>query len=314
MQIIMTFFDVTAESGILGSELLKWSLNRIAADKLDAERFALTLLPFDRPLTPNQAAQRPAGFAHNGDAPFYPCSVVKAFYLAAAQARLEQGHLAPHAELDRAMRDMIRWSSNTATNYIIDLVTETTGDTLLAGPELEAWVQRRQWVNQYFSSLGWPETAVTNICQKLMDDDRYGREKTFVGMHGNNHNRLTTNATARLFHAIFSRRMVSPDRSRVMAEMLARPLDDPAFVENPLAQIRGYFGAGLPGSSRLWSKAGHTTWTGDVDASYRRHDAAYVELPSGRAIILVVFTQGRAISESEAVLPAIARKAVELVA
>ena len=54
-------------------------------------------------------------------------------------------------------------------------------------------------------------------------------------------------------------------------------------------------------------------WTGDADASYRRHDAAYIELPTGRAFILVVFTQGRTLAESEAVLPAIAGKAVELV-
>ena len=98
-----------------------------------------------------------------------------------------------------------------------------------------------------------------------------------------------------------------------MAEMLARPLDDPEFVANPLSQISGYFAAGLPTGARVWSKAGHTGWTGDAMASYRRHDAAYVELASGRAMILVVFTQGRAASESEAILPAIAAKAADLV-
>ena len=98
-----------------------------------------------------------------------------------------------------------------------------------------------------------------------------------------------------------------------MAEMLARPLDDPEFVGNPLSQISGYFAVGLPAGARVWSKAGHTGWTGDAMASYRRHDVAYVELASGRAMILVVFTQGRPASESEAILPAIAAKAAELV-
>src|SRR5262249_30261517 len=157
-----------------------------------------------------------------------------------------------------------------------DLVTETTGDTLLGESELAEWMARRQWVNRYFRSLGWPEADAVNLCQKLMDDDRYGREKVFVTFGGNNHNRLTTNSAARLFHAIFAGRMVSPERSRVMREMLTRPLDDAEFTANPLAQIRGYLAAGIPARARVWSKAGHTGWTGDADASYRRHDAAYV--------------------------------------
>jgi beta-lactamase class A len=307
----MTFFDITPESKEIGGRLAAWSQERMAADGLDPDGFAMTLLTFPRPLTPADG-RRPAGFAHKGDRAFYPCSVVKAFYLAAAQARLQEGKLLPHGELDRAMRDMIRWSSNTATNYVIDLVTETTGDTLLGEAALRAWVERRQWVNRYFRSLGWSEAEAINICQKLMDDDRYGREKIFVGMGGNNHNRLTTDAAARLFYGIFAGRMVTPERSRAMAEILARPLDDPDFVAHPLSQIRGYFAAGLPAGARVWSKAGHTAWTGDVDASYRRHDVAYVELPAGRALILAIFTEGRAASESEAMLPAIARKAAEL--
>jgi beta-lactamase class A len=311
---VMPFFDVTLESKTIGTQLVEWALDRFAAAGLDPERFALTLLPFHRPLTLRDAVDRPAGFAYRGDAEFYPCSVVKAFYLVAAQARLEEGRLSPHAELDRAMRDMIRWSSNTATNYIIDLATGTTGDTLLSEAEMRDWMDRRQWVNRYFRGLGWPEATAINVCQKLMDDDRYGREKVFVGINGNNHNRLTTNAAARLFHAIFTGRMVSPERSLAMAELFARPLDDHAFVEHPASQIRGYFGAGLPEGARLWSKAGLTAWTGDADASYRRHDAAYIELPSGRAFILAVFTQGRAVSENQEILPAVAERTAGLAA
>lgn len=309
----MSFFDVTPESKKVGTALLQWTLERFGPLGLEPDRFALTLLPFPHPLTPEAAADRPAGFAYRGGEPFYPCSVVKVFYLDAAQARLEEGAIPPHEELDRAMRDMIRWSSNTATNYIIDLVTGTTGDTLLPEEEMRDWAERRQWVNRYFRSLGWPEAEPINLCQKLMDDDRYGREKVFVRQGGNNHNRLTTDSAARLLHAIFAGRMVSAARSRTMAALLARPLDDPEFRAHPASQIRGFLGAGLPAGTRLWSKAGLTGWTGDADASYRRHDAAYVELPGGRSFILAVFTQGRAIAESESALPAIAARAAELV-
>jgi beta-lactamase class A len=312
-EVAMTFFDPTPESQAIGTKLVEWALGRFEKEGLAAGSFALTLLPFPTSLRQPGAPERPVGFAYRGDVPFYPCSVVKAFYLAAAQARLEEGVMAPHEELDRAMRDMIRWSSNTATNYIIDLVTGTTGDTLLGEAEMREWVERREWVNRYFRSLGWPETEPINICQKLMDDDRYGREKLFVRQGGNNHNRLTTDVVARLFHTIFAGRMISPARSRSMAELFIRPLRDAEFVAHQASQLRGYFGAGLPKEAKLWSKAGQTNWTGDADASYRRHDAAYIELPTGRAFILVVFTQGHSLSQSEAVLPASAGKAVELV-
>ena len=131
-----------------------------------------------------------------GDAQFYPCSVVKMFYLVAAQAALEAGRIADTPELDRASRDMITWSSNTATNYIIDLVTGTTGDTELAPAELDGWVEARNAVNRYFQTLKIDDFRGINVNQKLMDDDRYGREKIFVQIGGNNHNRLSTNAAA----------------------------------------------------------------------------------------------------------------------
>ena len=72
--------------------------------------------------------------------------------------------------------------------------------------------------------------------------------------------------------------------------------------------------AGLPAGAKLWSKAGQTNWTGDPDASYRRHDAAYVELPGGPSFILVAFTQGEAISANLDFLPDLAARASGLMA
>ncbi len=304
------FYKPSARAAATGAELVEWALATYGGEGLARDLFALTLLPFDRPLAGGAAGQ-PEGYSFHGDQLFYPCSVVKLFYLAAAEAGLEEGALTPHGELDRAMHDMIRWSSNTATNYIIDLVTGTTGDTLLDDAAMRDWVERRHQVNRYLQGFGWPEFASINVCQKLMDDERYGREKLFSQLGGNNHNRLTTDAAARMFHAVFAEVMVSPLRSRHMAELLARPLE-PAFTELPGAQVKGYFGAGLPAGAKLWSKAGQTNWTGDPDASYRRHDAAYIELPGGASLILVAFTQGQAISANLEFLPALAARACGL--
>ena len=309
----MAFYASSPRAEAIGATLVRESLERFGPRGLEAERFALTLLLHDQPLE-GVLRTAPTGFGYRADRPFYPCSVVKLFYLVAAFARLKEGLIRPHEDLDRAMRDMILYSSNTGTNYVIDLVTETTGDTLLEGDALEQWAHRRDAVNRFLQSFGWPEFAPINLCQKLMDDERYGREKQFVGKDGANHNRLTTDATARLFHAIFTGQVIDSETSLRIRALLHRPLD-PAWVEaEPASQVKGYFGEGLPAGSRLWSKAGWTAWTRDPWASFRKHDAAYIELPGGRAFTLVAFTEGKAISANAECLPFIARQACQLVA
>jgi beta-lactamase class A len=308
----MAFYRSSARIQRIGSTLVEQTLGRFRDAGLEADQFALTLLVHDSALEGPPSAP-PAGFGYRADQPFYPCSVVKVFYLVAAFARLHEGTIAPHEELDRAMRDMILYSSNTGTNYVIDLVTGTTGDTLLEDSALSDWMHKRNWVNRFFQGFGWPEFAPINVCQKLMDDIRYGREQVFAGKDGVNHNRLTTDAVARLFYAIFTDQIINPGTSRRIRDLLRRPLD-PAWIEaEPASQVTGYFGAGLPPGSRLWSKAGWTTWTRDPAASFRRHDAAYVELPSGQTFTLVAFTQGRKISADMTCLPWIAERACALI-
>ena len=304
----MSFFRTDGRIQDVGGRLVETMLGRGPRAGFGADDLSVTLVVDDA------ASDRPPrGFSFNGQQPFYPCSVVKAFWLAACEARLEEGFIRPHADLERALHDMIVWSSNTATNYVIDLVTGTTGDTLLEGSEFDEWARRRSWVNRYFQSLGWAELDGINLCQKLMDDDRYGRERQFVGPDGANHNRLTTLATARLFHEIFAGAAFPPERAAQMRQLLHRR-HDPDWVEaHPNAQVRGYFGQALPPGAGLWSKAGRTVWTGDRHASYRRHDAARIEIAGLPPFILVVFTQGKLVSEDEQFLPAAARAAEDLI-
>ncbi|MCU1758386.1 class A beta-lactamase-related serine hydrolase [Pseudomonas sp. 14P_8.1_Bac3] len=311
------FFDTTPRSQDLGDTLVQKALEDYRSAGLSADGLGVTLLLHPQRLTQEGRAHRPEGFAYRGQQLFYPCSVVKAFYLVAMDACLASGQVQPHEDLERAMRDMIIWSSNTATNYVIDLITQTTGDTLLSAEEFTLWANRRQAVNRYFQSLAWPELAEINLCQKLMDDERYGREKAFVTFGGNNHNRLCSNAAARLMFELFNGTVASPERCRRMTARFHRPLTA-EFAAQPAAQINGYFGANLPSDATLYSKAGWTGWTGDPLASYRRHDLGYVELPLDheghyQAFTLAVFTQGQAMSEGTQVLPAIARLAYDAV-
>lgn len=284
----------------IGEDIVRYIENSLGPNGLSRDRFSVTLLVH----APGADAGLPRGFSWRGDVPFYPCSVVKLFILAATHAALQDGRIALTPTLQRAMHDMIKWSSNTATNYLIDILTGTTGDVELPAPEMEAWVAARNSLNAWVQSLGVAEFDGVNVTQKLMDDDRYGREEAFVRWGGNNHNRLTTHAAAAMLSRIMNGHVVSQERSEQMAELLRRPLD-PAFVTLPGAQVRGYLGERLPVDATLWSKAGWTGWTGDPLASYRRHDAIHVALASGLRYTLVVFTEGKDASASETLLPSI---------
>src|SRR5271156_3507620 len=71
-------------------------------------------------------ARTAGGFSHRGDRPGYPASLVKLFFLAAVQARLESGSLVASQELSQALAAMIGRSSNDATSYVVDRLTDTT--------------------------------------------------------------------------------------------------------------------------------------------------------------------------------------------
>jgi len=172
------------------------------------------------------------------------------------------------------------------------VLTGTTGGPELPPLEMKEWAMKRNAVNRYFAARGY--TGI-NVDQKTFCEDAYGREHLFRGPHGENRNRLTTDATARLLEEIVMKRAVTPERSARMMELLKR---DPSGRSNdPDDQAHGFTGIALGPGARLWSKAG---WTSDT-----RHDAAYVELPDGVRFILVTFTTDH--SNEREIIPTVAR-------
>jgi hypothetical protein len=121
-----------------------------------------------------------------------------------------------------------------------------------------------------------------------------------VQLHKPNHrNWLTTDATARLLTEIVTGKAISAERCKQMMELLHR---DPApDAGNKNDQAHAFSALGLPSGAKLWSKAG---WT-----SQSRHDAAYVELPTGQKFVLVTFTNDHA-GERD-ILATVARAVVE---
>lgn len=245
------------------------------------------------------AGGMPMGFAVNGNWRCYPCSLVKAFHLVHALNAIEAGRLVPHDDLDRAMTDMIRWSSNTATNYVIDLLTDTTGDTRLQAEALRDWIARRETLNRFFAGLDWPEFAGCNITQKLMDDTRYGREAQFAALNGGYLNALTPLSAARLLWELFEGNLPLDAPSRAAAQNTLRRDPQSPDAANPHYQLAEYLGGALPEGTRIWSKAGHNLWTGDAKASWFKHDMIRFQLPGRHAIIAVLMTQGRRICEEK---------------
>lgn len=231
---------------------------------------------------------------YRGDQPIYPASVVKLFYLAAAHRWMEDQRISDTPELRRALRDMIVDSGNEPTHYVVDLLTGTTGGPELPDAEMVEWGNKRNAVNRYFRSLGYESI---NVNQKPWCEGPYGRERIWVGANYHNRNTLTTHATARLLVEIASGLCVSPDRSAQMMELLKRDFK-PGTKDD---QGTSYTGKALPEGARLWSKAGWTSTT--------RHDAAYVELPSGEKFVLVTFTTGH--SNNRDIIPAVARGIVK---
>jgi beta-lactamase class A len=259
-------------------------LKQFAPQNLTSNELAVTLVEL-------QDAARPAWASYRGNERIYPASVIKTFYLVAAHRWMEDGRLKDTEELRRAMRDMIVDSYNEATGYVVDLLTETTSGVELSPAEFEAWLAKRQAVNRYFNSLGYQNI---NVNRKTWCEGPYGREKQLANQPPpDNRNWLTTQATARLFTEIVTSRAVTPERSRQMLALHERQ----PFDAQGNGQSREYTGAVLPVGSKLWSKAG---WTSEV-----RHDAAYVELPTGEKFVLVTFTVGH--SKEKEIVPAVAR-------
>lgn len=254
------------------------TLKKFAEKSLGTNELAVTLIDLRDATQPLQASYR-------GDEQIYPASVIKLFYLVAAQRWMEDGKLVDTGELRRALRDMIVDSGNEPTHYIVDLLTGTTSGPELSPKEIEEWHDKRNAVNRYFTSLGFTNI---NVNKKPWGDGPYGRETQAIKLFTPKRNWLTTDATARLLSEIVTRQSISAKRSEEMMELLRRdPFSKKSSDED---QAHAFTGMALAPGAKLWSKAG---WTSET-----RHDAAYIELPGGEKFVLVIFTVNHA-SERE---------------
>ena len=94
-------------------------------------------------------------------------------------------------------------------------------------------------------------------------------------------------------------------RRQIQSMMDLMKRDPFADSKDPDSQANGFTGKMLADrkitGARLWSKAG---WT-----NKSRHDAAYLEMPDGRKLVLVIFTENHANDREP--IPAIAGKVLD---
>jgi beta-lactamase class A len=248
--------------------------------KLTADNLAISIVDVTQPTTIDR------GDWH-GDAPFYPASVVKLYIM----AEVFHQKLQADPEVARALGEMIRLSDNDATAFLLDLVSDTCPGPNLEGRALAKFMDKRRVVNRWFASMGYDISAMA----KPWSFGPFGREKQLLGGDARpNRNRSSANSFASVLLWIARKRALSGADSDAMLALLERPLNPLRADEN---QVKEFIGESLPAGSREWSKAG---WTSEV-----RHDAAYVELPGGRKLILVIMTRGTA--DDVKLIPAIAK-------
>lgn len=222
---------------------------------------------------------------YRGDERFYPASVIKLFFMADVYGTKKE----KIGDVDRALKEMIVVSDNDATAYLVDILADTCPGPPLEGRALRRYIERRRDINERFQKLGYADNV--SAMMKPWSFGPYGVDLQVLGENRVNRNMLTANATASLL--LWIQRLRAPGAQEMM-KLLERPLSPRREEEN---QVKELIGEALPEGSKLWSKAG---WTSEV-----RHDAAYIELPSGRKLILVIFTRG--IAEDVTLIPAVTK-------
>lgn len=237
-----------------------------------------------------------------GEARIYPASVSKMFYMAALQRQLEDRKVKLTPELERGERDMIVDSSNEATQYVLDVITDTSSGAEKPRREFDAWQFKRNRVNRWFTAMGYTNI---NINQKTFCEDAYGieRQSRNFPTEAANRNMLTTNATARLMAEIVTGNIATPERTAKMMNLMKR--DPWGKAVDADDQNNGFTGKYFIDKNirdiKLWSKAGWTSKT--------RHDVAYVETADGLKLVIAVYTENHA--RERDFIPTVAGKVIE---
>lgn len=259
------------------------AVKKLASEKWSKDSISVTLIDLKDP-------EKPEIGEHRGDAPYYPASTVKMLYMGATYQWVKEGKVKIDDAYQKDLELMIGPSDNLATQRVVDRLCGTEDGPALDGKAYEEFAYKRNAVNRWLQGLGLKSV---NACQKAYNGDEISpRDYQFLRSGKasgpfTNRNRMTTHDAARFLMAIATDKLVDAESCRKMRALMERRLPDHA------KWILG----GAPEGSTAWSKPG---WV-----ATERHDAAIVELPGGRRVVLAIFTTGR--SYEGTLIPEIAR-------
>ena len=194
--------------------------------------------------------------------PRYPASVVKLFWLVALFGQYNANIIPTTTVSSQKLEKMIVDSDNEAGSWILDEITQTkSSKQKLNSPEINQWIAKRYWVNQFFHQAGYRNL---NISQKtfpipyiqldrpegpdLQIREIYGEERSPI------RNFVTTNNVARLLFEIDRDLAISPSYSQKIKQLLNRDLNPQAWQNKPYNAIKSFLGEGLPPDTEFYSK------------------------------------------------------------
>ena len=289
----MSFYYLREEMGLALNDIL----DRVCSKNKENLKndIAITWINYK---SENHHIYKGFGFGINNKKLIYPASIVKLVYGLAAYSWIETQKILLSQEISDAVNKMLFYSSNDATSFLIDLLTGTTSGPCIEGDPWENWKYQRSVINDWLKALNWNELYEINCCQKTWEDGPFGREKEFYGAKNKNRNMMTTDATARILEEIMIKLDYQKDNLNLRS-FLKRNLNKNFLQREPLNQVDGFLGAGLPENINFWSKAGLM--------SQARHDAAWWVNNDSLQTLLVVFGYGEKYFKDENLFPEIAK-------
>src|SRR5205823_3236294 len=181
--------------------------------KLTADNLAISVIDVTNPATMSRAD-------YHGDAPFYPASVVKLFFMAEVFHQKKE----KDDDVPRALKEMIHVSDNDATAFLLDTISDTCGGPSLHGRAFNKFIEKRKVVNHWLNPLGYDISAMG----KPWSFGPFGRDMQLVygkeepdltSTDRPNRNRATGNSFASLLLWIVRHRAVSAAASSEANEL-----------------------------------------------------------------------------------------------
>lgn len=209
--------------------VLQQQLEQLVRDKgmqkaVAEERLAIALADITDLTKPRVAAV-------NGDVMEYAASLPKIAILLAAFVQIDQGKIELDEKLESDMTEMIRHSSNSAATRVLDLVGREKLLQIVQSPRYLLYDKRHDgglWVGKAYAK-----------------DGAYHRDPMHQISHG-----ITAMQGVRFYYLMETGRLVGPESTRKMKEILSRPALNHKFVKG----LRSRPGVKLYRKSGTWKQ------------------------------------------------------------